>query len=83
MSRTDDGWRITRGGRRYETMALAAARLKMAPGTLVKAIRRAKLEPDDHLDERTPVYRIGTLDRMLADRPGKGARGMARKGASA
>lgn len=75
----DQDWRITRGGRRYETVSITARRLGYERATLVKIIRRAGLEPDDHLDDRTPVYLVATIDKMLADRPGRGARGLARK----
>lgn len=76
---TEDEWRLTRGRRRYETIGMSAQRLGKEPGSLKRAFQRIGLGPDDDLDERTPVYLVAHVDAALAARPGRGARGVARK----
>lgn len=75
----DEPWRITHARRRYETVAMAAQRCGKSPQTMKRIIERAGLKADEHLNGHTPLYLVARIDRMLANRPGKGARGVARK----
>lgn len=76
---TDDEWRLTRGRHRYETIGMAAKRLGQEQATLKRTFQREGVTPDDQLDARTPVYLVASVDKMLASRPGRGAKGVARK----
>lgn len=75
----EDDWRLTRGRSRYETIGMAAKRLGYEQPSLKRAFQRIGVTPDDHLDERTPVYLVANVDKALASRPGRGARGVARR----
>lgn len=79
MTTTEDEWRLTRGRHRYETIGMAAQRLGYEQASLKRAFQRIGVKPDGHLDDRTPVYLVANIDRMMAARPGRGARGVARK----
>lgn len=76
---TDEEWRLTRGRRRFETIGMAAHRLGYEQASLKRAFQRIGVRPDDQLDERTPVYLVANVDAAMAARPGRGARGVARK----
>jgi hypothetical protein len=65
---------ITLDGRRVLTAAQVAARLGIAPGSVRKALQRGGITPDDHIDERTPVYYPETIEAYAAQRPGRGTR---------
>lgn len=76
---TEEEWRLARGRRRYETIGMAAKRLGYEQASLKRAFQRIGVTPDDHLDDRTPVYLVANVDAAMAARPGRGARGVARK----
>jgi hypothetical protein len=76
---TEEEWRLTRARQRYETIGMSAQRLGYEQATLKRTFQRLGIAPDDHLDARTPVYLVANVDKMLANRPGRGARGLARK----
>lgn len=67
--------RITVDRRLALTVAQAAERHGVSSiDTMHSIIRRAGLEPDGHIDGRTPLYLAEKVKRAVVSRPGKGNR---------
>ena len=67
--------RITIGGKVALTVAQAAERHGVSSiDTMHSIIRRAALEPDGHIDGRTPLYLAEKVRQAMVNRPGKGNR---------
>lgn len=75
MTTPDDEIVITIGGQRVMTRPQLAAALGLDPAaadtTVRHALRRAGIEPDAHLDGRTPLYLADPTLRALRTRPGR------------
>lgn len=67
--------RITLNGRHAMTRPQLAVALDLDPAaadtTLRHALRRAGIEPDAHLDARTPLYYAAPTLKKLRSRPGR------------
>lgn len=71
--------RITVDGRPAVTVQQALDRYRERYGiatvtSMRSVIHRAGLAPAGHADDRTPVYLVKALDRLMESRPGKGNR---------
>lgn len=71
--------KITVGGRLALTVRQALDRYREryeidSMEAMHSIIRRAGLEPDGHVDGRTPLYLARKLDALMDSRPGKGNR---------
>lgn len=66
--------RILVDGKPALTIDMAATRHNLKPSSVRSAISRAGAEPVAWLDARTPLHLVKGLDRILADRPGRGVR---------
>ncbi len=71
---------ITVDGRPAVTTRQLAKEFGLDPASARSAVRRVRLEPVDHLDERTPLYDAATARAALSGRPGKGGPGRPRGG---
>jgi hypothetical protein len=72
--------RITVDGKLALTVEQAAERYGLQPSSMRGELTRLKavIAPVDHLDGRKPLYLAATLDRVMGNRPGRGAPGVPR-----
>lgn len=65
--------RITVDGKLALTVEQAATRYGLAHSTVSSAITRHRIEPDAVLDGRKKLYLAARLDKLMKERPGRGA----------